>query len=289
MQRGSLAVTHFTMDGFQGFRSRFDDVKLVQELLEEVPSALRMKPVMPPFLLPYYNGVIPEDCGISGFVVLAGGHFTLHTFSFRECFFADLVAPGTFDAHAAQLTLQTTLPCRSVFTQTLDRGEGSDLSRAVGPVSINPSQDFGPHLFVRFSPYGGPTTMDDLFDLFDHLPQRIDMTPIMRPYLVKTTTVGGERYLSAVTMIAESHVSLHIYPDRGEAYFDLFSCKFFEIEPVLQVLLREFGGNAQEHMMIARGQRYSQLRTERRQVLNQTNRWLTTTHPGVYNFAAREG
>jgi S-adenosylmethionine/arginine decarboxylase-like enzyme len=287
MQKVPLTLTHFTMDGFHGFRSRFDDVKLIQELLEEVPSVLKLKPVMPPFLHPYYNGVNAEDCGISGFVMLAGGHLTLHTFSFRECFFADLVYPGAFDTHRAQLTLQTTLPCRSVFTQSVERGEGEQIAPPMGQTSINPSLDFGPHLFVRFSPYQGPSTMDALFDLFDTLPQRIGMTPIMRPYILKTKTKDGRSYLSALTMIAESHISLHVFPEQGEAFFDLFSCKFFDTDAVLKVLFEDLGGNAQEHSLIARGQRYSQLRTERRQALIQTNRWLATTHPEVYESAAR--
>ncbi|MCC6553408.1 MAG: S-adenosylmethionine decarboxylase [Polyangiaceae bacterium] len=287
MQQIPRTLTHFTMDGFQGFRSRFDDVKLVQELLEEVPAVLKLKPVMPPFLQPYYNGIVAEDCGISGFVLLAGGHLTLHTFSFRECFFADLVAPGAFDTQRAQLTLQTTLPCRSVFTQTVERGEGADARRPIGPMSINPSLDFGPHLFVRFSPYQGPTTMDDLFDLFDRLPPRIGMTPIMRPYVIKTAAPDGGRYLSALTMIAESHVSLHVYPDSREAYFDLFSCKFFDTDAVLRVLFQDLGGNAAEQELIARGQRYAQLRTERKQALSQTNRWLATTHPDLHQLVTK--
>lgn len=281
MQRAPLALTHFTMDGFKGFRSRFDDVKLVQEILEELPSVLKLKPVMPPFMQPYYNGVVAEDCGISGFVLLAGGHLTLHTFSFRECFFADLVYPGAFDPAKAQLTLQTTLPCRSVTTQTIERGEGGDVAAVAGPMSMNTSLDFGPHLFLRLNPYEGPKEMDALFDLFDHLPQRIGMTPIMRPYILKTRAPDGTRYLSAITMIAESHITLHVFPDHGEAYFDIFSCKFFETDAVLEVLAPLLGGNIREHLLLPRGQRYTQLRTERSQAILQTHRWLATTHPSV--------
>ncbi|MCX6561209.1 MAG: hypothetical protein NTZ26_11945 [Candidatus Aminicenantes bacterium] len=75
---------HFTLDAFRGFRSRLDDIHLVHEVLDEIPLRLGLKALMPPFVLPYYNGVIPEDCGISAFVFLAGGHFTIHTFSFRR-------------------------------------------------------------------------------------------------------------------------------------------------------------------------------------------------------------
>src|SRR6266702_2169286 len=51
LERGRRML-HFTIDGFQGFRSRFDDVPLIQEVLEEVPTQLGLKPVMPAFVLP---------------------------------------------------------------------------------------------------------------------------------------------------------------------------------------------------------------------------------------------
>src|SRR5256886_17037567 len=89
-------MLHFTIDGFRGFRSRFDDAHLIQEVLEDAPAQLGLKRAMPAFVLPYYNGVVPEVCGISAFVFLAGGHFTLHTFSFPETYFAGLVRPHGF-------------------------------------------------------------------------------------------------------------------------------------------------------------------------------------------------
>ncbi|WP_438030661.1 S-adenosylmethionine decarboxylase [Sorangium sp. So ce233] len=282
MHKARKNLTHFTMDGFHGFRSRFDDVKLAQELLEEVPGVLRLKPVMPPFILPYYNGVVAEDCGISAFVLLLGGHLTIHTFSFRECFFADLVYPGAFDSQRVQMMLQTTLPCRSVFTQTVDRGEGGDLQERRGHEVVSPEADFGPHLFLQFSPYRGPTSLDALFDIFDHLPSKIGMTPIMRPFVVKTATREGTPVISAMVMIAESHITLHIFPDSDEAFFDLFSCKFFDVEPVVRVLAEQFGGNVTEQVLVPRGQRYLQLRTERPHVMSHVNQWLAASHPGVY-------
>ncbi|MBP1766502.1 MAG: hypothetical protein H6P98_617, partial [Candidatus Aminicenantes bacterium] len=87
----SKFMYHFLYDAYNGYRSRLDDIMLVHEFLEEVPLKLGVKAVMPPFVLPYYNGVVPEDCGISAFVFLAGGHFTLHTFSYRGAFFVDFL------------------------------------------------------------------------------------------------------------------------------------------------------------------------------------------------------
>jgi S-adenosylmethionine/arginine decarboxylase-like enzyme len=282
MLKAPRTLTHFTMDGFHGFRSRFDDIKLAQELLEEVPGMLQLPSVMPPFILPYYNGVDVDDCGISAFVLLAGGHLTLHTFSVRECFFADIVFPGTFDTHRAQMMFQTTLPCRSVHTQRVERGTGGDVVSRRGREPINSEEDFGPHLLMRFSPYRGPMTIDALFDIFDSLPKKIGMTPIMRPYVLRTAIAGGSYVLSAITMIAESHISLHVFPDTEEAFFDIFSCKFFPTDEIAGVLAEAFGGNTTEQVLVARGQRYRQLRTERPQVMTHVHQWFAAAHPDIY-------
>src|SRR2546429_3479584 len=45
-------------------------------------------------------------------------------------------------------------------------------------------------------------------------PRSIGMTPIMRPYVIRDRAADGRPVLSAMTMIAESHVSLHVFPDE---------------------------------------------------------------------------
>ena len=54
-----IKINESFYDGcFNGYRSRLDDLILVHEILEEIPLKLGVKPVMPPFILPYYNGVV---------------------------------------------------------------------------------------------------------------------------------------------------------------------------------------------------------------------------------------
>src|SRR2546425_12097702 len=114
-------MLHFTIDGFRGFRSRFDDAHLIQEVLEDAPAQLGLRRTMPAFVLPYYNGVVAEDCGIRAFVFLEGRHFTLHTFSFREPYFADLVAPVDFDPYKLRALLEAVFPCAVPSVQTVER------------------------------------------------------------------------------------------------------------------------------------------------------------------------
>lgn len=267
------AMLHCTLDGFGGHRSRFDDIRLVHELLEELPGRLGLQPAMPPMLLPYYNGVEPDDCGISGFVFLAGGHLTLHTFSFRECYFADLVAPQAYDTAELAMTLRTALPARDASVHSTRR------PRPFDEIPVHPTEDFGPHLLINVEGYSGPRDMDGLFELFDNLPPRIDMTPIMRPYVLRSRRPDGVRVLSAMTMIAESHIALHIEEDTGRAFFDIFSCKFFDTNAVLGELKRAFPGDSHEVQLISRGCGYRVKRTEREPEHARTKAWLQT-RPG---------
>jgi S-adenosylmethionine/arginine decarboxylase-like enzyme len=262
---------HFMIDGFRGYRSRFDDIKLVQEVLEECPAQAGLQPVMPSFLLPYYNGVVPEDCGVSAFVFLRGGHMTIHTFSFRECYFADVLSIVPFDAHNLESLLQSALPCSSVVVRSADRhGNG----RAFGEVPADRANDFGPHVLMEVSDYRGPRTMDAIFLLMDQLPRRVGMTPIMRPYVLRETTDGRGPVVSAMTMIAESHVSLHVLESEARAIFDIFSCSFFDYEPVMHTIRRDLPGTVVQEMLTTRGKGYKHLRRDREEQQERAKLWL---------------
>ena len=262
-------MLHFTMDGFHGYRSRLDDIRLVHELLEELPEALGLQPVMPPFLLPYYNGVHADDCGISAFLFLAGGHLTIHTFSVRECYFVDIVYPERFDTGLAGKLLNRTLPVNTIQTHSVDR-----FANMLHDRTYEPTRDFGPHLFQDITGYEGARDMNTLFDLFEGLPARLDMTPIMRPYIISGETPSGDKVISAMTMIAESHIALHVFPEANRAYFDIFSCRPFDQEAVMAELLQALKGSGIQSAIVPRGQLYTELRSSSEDDATRSNRWL---------------
>ncbi len=266
-------MMHYTLDAFQSYRSRLDDLKLVYELMEEIPDKLGISPAMPPFVLPYYNGVEPDDCGISAFVLLPGGHFTLHTFSFHEAYFVDFYSPEGFDTDLLKRHLKYLLPAGIMETNLIRRNSDRRIP------TPNVDSDFGPHLFLDLENYQGPTTLDDLFTVFDHLPERINMTPIMRPFCIKNQTADGQVALSALTMIAESHVSIHVYPETKKAFFDIFSCQFFDVNAVLPALSAAFPGDIRRNTYISRGRNYNSLKTDRTNQGEISRCWLEARLP----------
>lgn len=263
------SMYHFMIDGFQGYRSRFDQFALIKELLEEIPVQLGLQPVMPAFLLPYYDGVVPQDCGISAFLFVSGGHFTIHTFSFREAFFADLVSYQCFDEGLAEKFIRNALPCKTNHSYATNRDEHNHTLQAYAHKT-----DFGPHLLMKLSDYTGPEDLDTLFVLFDTLPRLINMTPIMRPYVIKGKDDRAGAYTSVMTMIAESHLAIHVFLDLKIAYIDLFSCSYFNYEVVKNKLLEVFTAQEESTTLIARGKGYQQMRTDPKSELSKTTSWL---------------
>ena len=262
-------MKHLMLDGFKGFRSRFDDMRLMHEILTELPVQLGAEPIMPPFVLPYYDGVMPEDVGISGVVLLRGGHFTIHTFSYAECYFADILLPQDCSESEFGRLLNQVLPCSVVDTVHVDR---TGFDRA--PTVATPSEDFGPHYTLDMKGYDGPSSLGDVFDFLDQVPSLIGMTPIMRPIVLKDHMHDGSEVISGLTMIAESHLALHIFPERREAAFDLFSCRFFDetmVVPKIKELLpaREI----KEHMAV-RGVAFERHRMQPSKALDNSRKWL---------------
>ncbi len=267
-------MNHFMYDGYRGFRSRLDDVNLIYEILEEIPIKLGLKPIMPPFVMPFYNGMVPEDCGISAFVFLTQGHFTVHTFSFREVFFADLLCSESIDTNTLVGLLNNTFPSErhNINIAVRDRHESFP-----DEMSIDKIEDFGPHLFLDYENFEGPFNLEELFELFDILPSKIGMTPIMRPYAVKNN-YEKQNVISVLTMIAESHISLHLFRESRKAYFDLFSCSFFDYKKISTELKKVFRGKLTNEVLIARGSKYKTFRTSTSTEVAKSRQWLKNAY-----------
>lgn len=271
-------MRHVMIDAFKSYRSKLDDIRLVYELLEEIPAKLNIKSVMPPIVLPYYNGVIPEDCGISAFVFLAGGHFTLHTFSYRECYYVDFFCTPDFCEELLLNQLSIALPSERIVKYSIKRGIQSKYEEMGKEFPIlNRDLDFGPHLFLDFDDYHGKYTMDDLFMLFDTLPFKIGMTPIIRPY-ISVNKIDNETIISILTMIAESHISLHLFKESHKAYFDIFSCKFFNSTEVFELLKKELQGNICGEMLVSRGSNYSNNKNVPIKQFQNSNWWFNSVY-----------
>ena len=97
-----------------------------------------------------------------------------------------------------------------------------------------------------------------LYELLDTLPGRINMTKIMPPIVTRYVGVTPEDWgISGFVMIAESHISVHTFPERGEVAIDVFSCKEFDPAYTCDLLMEAFGLAEVETCVLRRGLEYN--------------------------------
>ncbi len=101
------------------------------------------------------------------------------------------------------------------------------------------------------------TDLDFVFDLLDQYPDRIGMTKIMPPYVFKYHGKRPEDWgVSGFVIIAESHIAMHTFPEKGYVNIDIFSCKAFETDLVIEHMKEAFGAERVEARILERGLEY---------------------------------
>lgn len=66
-----------------------------------------------------------------------------------------------------------------------------------------------------------------LWSLLDELPAQIGMTKIAPPYVFPATG-DADPGVTGFVVIAESHISIHTFPQQGCLLLDVFSCRPFD-------------------------------------------------------------
>jgi S-adenosylmethionine decarboxylase len=112
---------HLTIDGFGGDRERLSSESLVRSLLDTYPAEINMTKISEPFVL-QYSGEKPEDWGVTGFVIIAESHISVHTFPDRGYVWVDIFSCKEFEADGALDRIVDTFALTHVTTDIHDRG-----------------------------------------------------------------------------------------------------------------------------------------------------------------------
>lgn len=103
--------------------------------------------------------------------------------------------------------------------------------------------------------------MKRVFRFLYQLPDMIGMHRLGLPNVVnadETATGFDPGGITGITLIAESHISIHTFPKRGFFTMDLYSCSNFEqdIETILEFARTNFGFKDHELQVVKRGLKY---------------------------------
>ncbi len=84
-----MQMQHLVVDAFVADGRRLGDVAAIFELLDTLPERIGMTKIAPPYVF-RYSGVKPEDWGVTGVVIIAESHISIHTFPLRGFVSADV-------------------------------------------------------------------------------------------------------------------------------------------------------------------------------------------------------
>ena len=220
-------MKHMTLDCYGANERPLDDVKFINEILNKLAYKLKINPIEPPHLLPYYYGSVKEDIGVSGKMLLLGGHVTIHTFPLRTCYFIDIFYDGDFNEQDVIDFFDYELPYNKNTSNIEVRNR--DIN-SFNTVPYNSDSDFGPHIMLDLEATSKPN-MEMFFDFLEQLVTKINMDPISRATVLKSSPVNP-KYLSAIIVIAQSHLALHYNYDSNKIYADIFSCASFDYSKI---------------------------------------------------------
>ena len=99
--------------------------------------------------------------------------------------------------------------------------------------------------------------------LLDRYPERIGMTKIAPPFVQRYVGSKPEDWgVSGFVLIAESHIALHTFPQRGYVWADVFSCKGFDAEEAVCSVKEAFELQEARTRTLDRGLEYPHVVTE---------------------------
>lgn len=113
---------HLMVDGYGCDRAKLEDINLIYDFLDESPSQMEMTKIMPPYVF-RYNGLVPEDWGISGFVLIAESHISVHTFPEKHYVSLDMFSCKPFNTQQALETVRNFFRMQKYEVKILDRGQ----------------------------------------------------------------------------------------------------------------------------------------------------------------------
>ena len=118
---------------------------------------------------------------------------------------------------------------------------------------------YGPHLIV--DGYGASksllSSVSYIYGVLDAMPGKIGMTKIMPPHVQQYSEKSNDEWgISGFVIIAESHIAVHTYPNKGFLVMDIFSCKDFDIDAARDHIKEVFKIKRMDHRLLGRGADY---------------------------------
>lgn len=113
---------HLILDGYGGTKKKLESLTLIYSFLDTYPARMGMTKIMPPYVF-RYTGVKPEDWGLSGVVLIAESHISIHTFPEKNFLSVDLFSCKEFNTARAIHDIKRLFSLKKIESNVFDRGQ----------------------------------------------------------------------------------------------------------------------------------------------------------------------
>ena len=123
MQMKTLSAfgPHLMLDLHKCNKEKMTDFNLISSLLKDLPEKVGMTRISEPNVMEYTDQWATTP-GITGFVVLAAGNISLHTFPDDNYVFMDIFSCRHFDYEAVKQYIIDLFECESPISHLVERG-----------------------------------------------------------------------------------------------------------------------------------------------------------------------
>jgi S-adenosylmethionine decarboxylase len=128
---------HLMLDCRRCDPKKIADLGYVFRFLNELPDKIGMTKIIQPYVFPY-SGLVPEDEGITGVVVIAESHLSFHSFTQKDYFFFDLFSCKPFDVEATRRHVLEAFDVQDYDMHYVERGRGFPRESQLPPSRLVP-------------------------------------------------------------------------------------------------------------------------------------------------------
>ena len=121
---------HLMLDCRRIDTEKAGDLAHVFNVLNELPERIGMTKITQPYVFPY-SGLVPEDKGVTGVVIIAESHLTFHSFTEKDYFFFDMFSCKPFDVQAAMDYIREAFEVGEMEVHYVERGRDFPRSEAL--------------------------------------------------------------------------------------------------------------------------------------------------------------
>lgn len=113
---------HLMLDLNHCNKAKLKDYNLIFDVLYDLPEKIGMTKITQPYVFPY-SGLVPEDKGITGTVIIAESHISIHSFQEKDFCFVDVFSCKDFDVEFAAKYLINAFESKKYEKHVIGRGK----------------------------------------------------------------------------------------------------------------------------------------------------------------------